>query len=296
VGGEIQRQFKVLDQYSVKYSFENGLLSPQLRVAMGYLTGIGLIISALFISRPRHVVTIETFCATGTLILYGSIFASHSIYRFIGPTLVFFLMALVTATAFSLAVRLNAQAVAVLGLLGGFLTPPLLSTGVDRPWALFGYIALLDVGLLAVALRKRWAYLGLLAAASTLVIEAGRVVKFFETSKVYTGYVIKIRFRLGPCQRFNRGGFLVGASPCCCRTSLCTGQTSTQTGSMMTISRWLRFFQRQQDKPASWRSTPPFLAPCKTAPTKSPFETAALYNCRALVNPSEGRPASSGEP
>jgi len=40
-------------------------------------------------------------------------------------------MGLITLTAFLLAIRLDAQVVAVLGLLGGFLTPPLLSTGVD---------------------------------------------------------------------------------------------------------------------------------------------------------------------
>ena len=39
----------------------------------------------------------------------------------------------------------------LLGLLGGFLTPVLISTGQDNPLGLFGYIALLDVGLLAVA-------------------------------------------------------------------------------------------------------------------------------------------------
>jgi len=46
-----------------------------------------------------------------------------------------------------LSVRLNAMVVAVLGMLGGFLTPILLSTGQDNPLGLFVYIALLDIGL-----------------------------------------------------------------------------------------------------------------------------------------------------
>jgi len=53
-------------------------------------------------------------------------------------------------------VRLNAIIVAVLGIAGGFLTAILLSTNQDNPLGLFGYIALLDIGLLALAQRKRW--------------------------------------------------------------------------------------------------------------------------------------------
>ena len=42
-------------------------------------------------------------------------------------------MSCVTVAAFFLAVTLDAQVVVILGLLGGFLTPILLSTGEDRP-------------------------------------------------------------------------------------------------------------------------------------------------------------------
>jgi len=63
-------------------------------------------------------------------------------------------MVLITATAFLLADRLKALVVAILGMLGGFLTPILLSTGQDNPLGLFGYIAILDAGLIVVALNR----------------------------------------------------------------------------------------------------------------------------------------------
>ena len=59
----------------------------------------------------------------------------------LAPT--FLLMTLITATAFLLAVRLDAMVVAILGMVGGFLTPVVLSTGVDNPAVLFSYVALL---------------------------------------------------------------------------------------------------------------------------------------------------------
>jgi len=107
----------------------------------------------------------QTLCATGILILYAVTFACRSFYHFpfFGLIPTFALMSLITAATFLLAVRMDALVVAILGIAGGFLTPVLLSTGQDNPFGLFGYIALLDVGLLAVARRKEWSSLPILA-------------------------------------------------------------------------------------------------------------------------------------
>lgn len=180
--------------FFVKYSFEHNLISPQMRVAIGYMVGFGLLAGALWMPRERHIVTVQTLCATGVLILYAVTFAAHAYYHFLGVPPAFAVMTLVTAAAFVLAVRLDAQVIAVLGLLGGFLTPPLLSTGVDNPLGLFGYLALLDIGLVAVLLRQRWNYLALLAAAATVLMQFGWVAKFFTEAKVFTGMTVFVGF------------------------------------------------------------------------------------------------------
>jgi hypothetical protein len=104
-------------------------------------------------------------------------------------------MALVTVVAFTLAVRLDAQVVAILGLLGGFLTPILLSTGKDNPVGLFSYIALLDLGLIAVVRRQRWNYLLLLAALGTVVMQFGWADEFFTVEKTATALIIFLAFQ-----------------------------------------------------------------------------------------------------
>ena len=88
-------------------------------------------------SRKHYAVLAHTLCGTGVVILYAVTFACHSIYHFefFGRFPPFLLMVLITATAFLLAVRLNAMVVAILGMLGGFLTPILLSTGRTIPSA-----------------------------------------------------------------------------------------------------------------------------------------------------------------
>ena len=68
--------------------------------------------------------------------------------------------------------------IALLGLVGGFSTPALLSTGHDNPFGLFGYLLLLNAGLGWVAYRKRWPALVALSLLFTTVYQWGWVATF----------------------------------------------------------------------------------------------------------------------
>ena len=180
--------------FFVKYSFDNNLVPPELRVAIGFLVGLGLLVGGVVMSRKDFPALSQTLCATGVVILYSVTFACRSIYHFefFGPIPTFLLMALITTTAFLLAVRLDALVVAILGMLGGFLTPILLSTGQDNPLGLFGYIAILDAGLIFVALNRRWYFLTALAASGTALMQIGWVGEFFVSEKYFAGNKILI--------------------------------------------------------------------------------------------------------
>src|SRR5438874_8038377 len=175
--------------FFVKYSFEHNLIPPELRVAIGFVVGAGLVVGGLLLKRKENAVTAQTLCATGILVLYAMTFACRGYYHFafFGLIPTFLLMTLITAVAFLLAVRLNAMVVAVLGIAGGFLTPVLLSTGEDYPLGLFVYIALLDVGLLAVAQRQRWNALSILGALGTALMQFAWVTTFFVPEKYFAG-------------------------------------------------------------------------------------------------------------
>src|SRR5437763_4735572 len=175
--------------FFVKYSFEHNLISPELRVAIGFVVGTSLVIGGLLLKRKENAVTAQTLCATGILVLYAVTFACRGYYHFafFGLIPTFLLMTLITAMAFLLAVRLNAMVVAVLGIAGGFLTPVLLSTGEDYPLGLFVYVALLDVGLLAVAQRQRWNALAILGALGTALMQFAWITTFFIPEKYFAG-------------------------------------------------------------------------------------------------------------
>ena len=178
--------------FFVKLSFENGWIPPEVRVALGFLLGVGLIIGGLKIPRVRYAVTAQTLIAAGVVSLYAVTFACNSVYHFefFGAVPTFLLMTLITATAFILAVRLEAQVVAVLGILGGFLTPVLINTGHDNPPGLFGYLALLNLGLVAVALHRRWFYLVALGTGGTVLMLIGWTGRFYVPEKSLTAMIV----------------------------------------------------------------------------------------------------------
>lgn len=180
--------------FFVKYSFDNNLVPPELRVAIGFIAGLGLLVGGVWLSRKDYAALSQTLCATGVVILYAVTFACRSIYhfQFFGAVPTLLLMVLITTTAFLLAVRLNALVVAILGMLGGFLTPILLSTGQDNPLGLFGYIAILDAGLVFVALHRRWFFLTALAAVGTALMQIGWADEFFASGKYFEGNKILI--------------------------------------------------------------------------------------------------------
>ncbi len=182
--------------FFVKYSFEHDLIPPAVRAAMGYVFGAGLAVAGLRLARPRHATTADTLIGAGVVSLYTVTFACRSIYHFefFGAIPTFLVMTFITAAAFVLAVRLQAQAIAILGMLGGFLTPVLVNSGVDNPAGLFGYLALLDLGLIAVALHRRWFHLVLMGAVGTVLLMNGWAAKYLEPAKAPTAVVVCLGF------------------------------------------------------------------------------------------------------
>ena len=175
--------------FFLKFAFDKQWIGPGARISLSAIVGITL----LYVGERLRGRGLKAYASVlsggGILILYISDYAAYNFYHLIGQPLAFVLMAVVTTTAVLLSVRQNALPIAVLGLIGGFLTPLLLSTGVDNEIGLFTYIALLDAGVLALAYFKRWRSLDFLSFAGTVAITLGWAFKFFEPGKVWTTLV-----------------------------------------------------------------------------------------------------------
>ena len=96
-------------------------------------------------------------------------------------------MSIVTLLAAVIAIRFAALFTAVIGLAGGFATPVLLSSGVDRPLAFFSYLSVLTAGFLYVAERRTWATITALALAGTSTLQLGWYASWMAPEKFLVG-------------------------------------------------------------------------------------------------------------
>jgi uncharacterized membrane protein len=162
----------------LKYSIEHGLIPPIVRVALGFLAGAGSIVGSEVMRRRRYGVTADAVAGSGVVMLYAAVWAARVLYGLIPSVLAWVLMVLVTLVCGLLSWRRESLVIAVLGLTGGFITPLLLTSGSFDPIGLFGYVLLLDVGLLWLASRRRWPILIALSLGGTFLYQA--VWVFFD--------------------------------------------------------------------------------------------------------------------
>ncbi len=175
--------------FFARWTVEQGLVTPEFRFAMMLFAGIGSLVAAEIGLRKGYERTANPLSGAGIAILYIAFFAGHTRYELISLSMAFTGMVFVTVTACVLAVRYDAFPTAVLGLLGGFATPVALSTGEDRPIGLFSYILLLNLGLLAVGIKRKWHGLFELGLVGTLLIQIGWYSKFMSPGNLLVGLV-----------------------------------------------------------------------------------------------------------
>jgi Predicted membrane protein (DUF2339) len=196
-----------------RYSIERGLIPPWLRVVMGTLAGVGCLVASERTLRRSYAGTANALAGAGMVILYAAFWAAGARYGLVGGFATFVLLAAVTAAGGVLAWRHQSQVIAVIGLVGGFLAPLFASSGSDRPIGLFGYLLLLDVGMLVLARRQEWPLLALLGVLGTAAYQALWIGMRMGPERLFLGLgilaVFAATFALGaPRERARDRGWL----------------------------------------------------------------------------------------
>ncbi|HOW54206.1 MAG TPA: DUF2339 domain-containing protein [Syntrophorhabdaceae bacterium] len=156
--------------FFLKYSFEQGWVGPAGRVALAYLWGMAFLLAGHVIKQRKFPAFGLSLFGGGIAVLYFATYAAFQIYQLLPQNLSFFVMVLITVLACATAIVYETQALAILGLIGGFMTPVLLSTGQDNYMVLFSYMTLLNLGILAISLKKRWVLLQYIGFAVTWIL------------------------------------------------------------------------------------------------------------------------------
>jgi len=155
--------------FFLKYAFENNWIGPRGRVGIGLLVGAGLFPFSHRLLDRGYKYFSEGIAGLGAAVLYLSLWAGWHYYDIFSQSAAFTMMIVVTALTTVVAIGRNSERIAVLALIGGILTPALVSTGENHEVALFSYMALLGAGMLAIARLRDWKSLPPIQFAATLV-------------------------------------------------------------------------------------------------------------------------------
>ncbi|MFO7820520.1 MAG: DUF2339 domain-containing protein [Lentisphaeria bacterium] len=156
--------------FFLKYAIDTGLLPPKARVSLSILAGLAMVTGGVRMLRGKYHLLGQGFIGGGLAVLYFSIFAAFDFYGFLAQLPAFVLMGLITVTAGLLAMRFNSLLIALLGLIGGYGTPVMLSTGAVDFVGLYSYLLLLGCGVFITAVRKNWYLLNSLSLLCTYTL------------------------------------------------------------------------------------------------------------------------------
>ncbi len=173
-----------------QYSIEHGLISPTMRVVFGVLVGVGCIVGSEWLIKRGQAPAANALAGAGVVTLYGATWAAQTLYGLIGMMPAFVLMVVITAVCVAISIARDARFIAVLGLLGGFATPLLVASDASSPAALFGYILLLDLGLLWLARARGWPLLAMLSLIGTAVHQGLWIIGTMDAERAALGIVV----------------------------------------------------------------------------------------------------------
>ncbi|MDO8482842.1 MAG: DUF2339 domain-containing protein [bacterium] len=170
--------------FFLKYAFDNNLIGVVGRVILGLVSGVALLAIGQFL-RTKYQRYSDILMGGGIGILYLTIYASFSFYNLISQPTAFIFLFCVTALAVVISVIDKAFQLAVMGIFGGFLTPFLISTDNNAMVALFSYVLILDIGVLAISFQEKWLKLNYLAFIGTALLFLGWFVRFYSEDQLF---------------------------------------------------------------------------------------------------------------
>ena len=177
--------------FFLKYSFDNNLIGETGRIVLGLFWGVCFIGAGEYFQRKKNwQIYGQILTGGGLAILYFSIYAAFAFYHLISQILAFAVLVIITTTGITLSTKNSALSVAAIGILGGFLTPVLLSTGENKPVALFSYILLLDAGIISVVFIRQWRSIGLASIIGTILIYAAWHEKFYTSEQQILAFIV----------------------------------------------------------------------------------------------------------
>ena len=139
----------------VKYTIDHDLISPLVRILLGYLAGIILLVVGLRL-KSQYKNYSAVLVSGSTAIMYFITYAAFTFYSLIPQTVAFALMVAFTVYTVYTALQYDMQVIALIGQVGAYAIPFLLSNDPGQAVILLSYVAIINIGILVISIKKYW--------------------------------------------------------------------------------------------------------------------------------------------
>ncbi len=153
--------------FLIKYGYDQGFIGDAGIVAIVTLAGVILIAIGRYL-KTQYATFAQVLMGGGVGVLYLAVFAMVSVFHLVPVGVGFLAAIIVTALSVVLSLIDSARALAVIGTVGAFLTPFVLDFGSEQGYLMpLSYVLVVDIGILAIAIWKKWNALTVLSLIGT---------------------------------------------------------------------------------------------------------------------------------
>jgi uncharacterized membrane protein len=156
----------------VKYAIDKDWINEVFRTILGFVVGGGLLVVSQRLKNTYR--TFSSLLAGGAFaIFYVTVAMAYHYYGLFSQTVAFVILVVLTVLMSLLSVVYNRRELAIIGLVGGFIAPFLVSNGMGNYLVLFIYLTILNLGMFGLSLYKKWGELPVIGFVATYVIMLG---------------------------------------------------------------------------------------------------------------------------
>ena len=142
----------------IKFAIDRELISPLVRLILGYLVG-ALLLFFSFRTR-RDYQNFSAVLVSGALATtYFITYAGHVYYSIIPQAMAYIMMIAITAYSVYTSLSYDKEIIALIGLVGAYAIPFLIGRKSEDYTVLFIYISIINAGILLVSIKKYWRWI-----------------------------------------------------------------------------------------------------------------------------------------
>jgi uncharacterized membrane protein len=145
--------------FLVGYAMQHSWIGPGARVILGLLSGgalVGVGYGLECRGGGKYGLLARALTGAGSALFYFVVFAAYGIYHLIGAAACGAGLFVSALAVFGLAMVYNSQAVALLGVLGAFITPLLIGGNMEKGVFPLVYVAVINIPVLLLGVRRKW--------------------------------------------------------------------------------------------------------------------------------------------